>query len=77
MGDRPLSVVSPLAINFVVAACGTGSQAASGSVGDRLAAHIIIKQCLPQSDTGASSGQHGMLSGIAISAWSAMPAIMA
>ena len=46
---------------------GTGSQAAPGKVGDKLAAHIIIMQCLPQSDMGDGSGQHGMPSGMVIS----------
>ncbi len=77
MGDRPLSAKSPAEINSAADTCGTGSHPASGRVGGRLAAHIAIRQCLSQSDIGASSGQHGMLSGIAISAWSTMPAIMA
>ena len=76
MGDRPLSAKFPAVINSAAATCGAGSHPASGRVGDMLAAHIAIRQCFSQSDIGASSGQHGMLSGIAIS-WSAMPAIIA
>jgi hypothetical protein len=30
-----------------------------------LAAHIAMRQCLPQSGTGALSGQHGIPSGMA------------
>jgi len=38
-----------------------------GIVGIALAAHMTIRQCLPQSDVGAGipSGQHGISSGIA------------
>ena len=46
-------------------------------MGDRLAAHIIIAQLLPQSETGAWSGQQGMPSDIEIPALSASPLIMA
>jgi hypothetical protein len=61
----PLSAGSWRTANLWETTFGRNCDVDAGSVGMTLAAHIAMRQCLPQSGIGALSGQHGMPSGMA------------
>jgi len=71
----PLSALAWSAVSGAEANAGKNCPARSASIGGAPAAHSIM-QCFPHSGFGVSSGQQGMLSGIALALPSAAPIIV-